>query len=198
MHGLVNRIIERFVRDTYGRDVWIGVMQELDLGYTEFEPMLTYENELTVQVLDLIAGTLDKPLPDVLEDIGTYLVSHPNVEAVRRLLRFSGENFVEFLHSLDDLPARAKLAVEDLVLPSLELREYGSNFYSVVIGAAPGGVVGFGLVVTGLLRTMADDYGALVFLDYKGQRDGVEIVEIRLLEAAFTEGRDFELGARAG
>ena len=44
---------------------------------------------------------------------------------------------------------------------------------------------------------MADDYGALVFLDYKGQRDGAEIVEIRVLETAFAEGREFELGARA-
>ncbi len=198
MHGLINRIIERFVRDTYGRNVWAGIMQELDLGFTEFEPMLTYENELTVQLLDLIAVRLDKPLPDVLEDIGTYLVSHPNVKAVRRLLRFSGENFVEFLHSLDDLPARTKLAVSDLILPSLELREHGPNFYSVVIGAAPGGICGFGHVVTGLLRTMADDYGALVYLDYKGQRDGMEIVEVRLLETAFAEGRDFVLGARAG
>jgi len=198
MHGLINRIIERFVRDTYGRDVWVGIMQKLDLGYTEFEPMLTYETNLTKKVLDRVADSLDKPLPDVLEDIGTYLVSHPNVEAVRRLLRFSGENFVEFLYSLDDLPARAKLAVEDMQLPSLELREHGLNFYSVVIGASPGGVVGFGHVMTGLLRTMADDYGALVFLDHKGQHDGLEIVEVRLLEAAFTEGRDFDLGARTG
>ena len=198
MHGLINRIIERFVRDTYGRDVWGGIMQQLDLGYTEFEPMLTYEYDVTQRLLDEIAKALDKPLPDVLEDIGTYLVSHPNVEAVRRLLRFSGENFVEFLHSLDDLPARAKLAVEDLHLPSLELREHGANFYSVAIGAAPGNIAGFGHVVMGLLRTMADDYGALVFLDYKGQRDAMEIVEVRVLEAAFAEGRDFELGARAG
>jgi hypothetical protein len=198
MHGLINRIIERFVRDTYGRDTWVGIMQKLDLGFVEFEPMLTYDKELTVQLLDLIAERLDKPLPDVLEDIGTYLVSHPNVEAVRRLLRFSGKSFVEFLHSLDDLPARARLAVEGLQLPSLELREHGPNFYSVVIGAPPGGVVGFGHVMSGLLRTMADDYGALVFLDHKGQHDDMEIVEVRLLEAAFTEGRDFDLGARAG
>ncbi len=45
---------------------------------------------------------------------------------------------------------------------------------------------------------MADDYGALVLLDYKGARSDMEIVEIRLLEAAFADGRNFDLGARAG
>ena len=32
MHGLINRAIERFVRDTYGRNIWLEVIEPLDLG----------------------------------------------------------------------------------------------------------------------------------------------------------------------
>jgi len=195
MHGLINRAVEGFVRDTYGRDTWMAVIQPLDLGYTEFEAMLSYEAALTPRLIAAIADGLDKPMPEVLEDIGTYLVSHPNVEALRRLLRFGGDTFVEFLHSLDDLPERARLALADLHLPRLELRDHTASFFSLAVEAGPGGIEGFGHVMIGLLRSLADDYGALVLLEHKGTRGSTEIIEIHLLETAFAEGRDFNLGA---
>lgn len=197
MHGLINRAIEQFVRDTYGRTVWIGMMQRLDLGFSGFEAMMTYEDEITGRVLDALADSLRKPREDVLEDIGTYLVSHPNTGALRRLLRFGGVTFVDFLHSLDDLSARASLAVPDLVLPQLELREHSKHAFSLAIGLGGSAGLRYGHAIMGLLRAMADDYGALVFLDHKGRQGGVEIIEIRLLASAFAVGRDFSLGRRA-
>ncbi len=198
MHGLINRSIERFVRDTYGRDAWVSLTHRLDLGFSEFESMLTYDNEVTTDVLTDLATTLDKPLSDVLEDIGTYLVSHPNHEAVRRLLRFSGVTFEEFLHSLDDLPARVRLAVSELDLPRLELREFATDSFCLSVYSKHKGMSGFGHVVTGLLRAMADDYGALVLLEHKGGGEDHEIIDVKLLETAFATGRTFDLGANAG
>lgn len=57
---------------------------------------------------------------------------------------------------------------------------------------------GFGHVMMGALRTLADDYGALVLLDHQDTEDGREMIDITLIEAGFAEGRDFDLGARAG
>ena len=194
MHGLINRAIERFVRDTYGRETWGQVAQRAELEFSEFEAMLTYDEGVTETVLTALSEVLDKPVDEVLEDIGTYLVSHPKVEALRRLLRFGGVTFTEFLHSLDDLPERARLAVSDLDMPEIELREHGSFQYSLICRARH---AGFGHVIVGLLRTMADDYGALALLDHKGARDGAEIIEIRLLTMTHATGRSFDLGARA-
>ncbi|MCZ4353718.1 heme NO-binding domain-containing protein [Roseovarius aestuarii] len=194
MHGLINRAIERFVRDTYGRDTWGQVVRRADLSFNEFEAMLTYEAEVTTQVLDAIAQVLGRPEAEVLEDIGTYLVSHPKVEALRRLLRFGGRTFTEFLHSLDDLPARARLAVSDLDLPVLELCEHGGGFFSLTCQWSR---AGFGHVIVGLLRALADDYGALIILDHKGGGGGCEAIEIRVLNTEHATGRSFDLGARA-
>ncbi len=192
MHGLINRAIQCFVRDTYGRDVWVEVTHLADIGFTDFEAMLSYEEQITEDVIQAVCQSLGKSQEEVLEDIGTYLVTHPNVEALRRLLRFGGVTFVEFLHSLDDLPDRARLAVSDLDLPFLELREHAANRFSLT---CIGPRAGFGHVMMGVLRVMADDYGALVFLEYQGGRRGKEIIEITLVEMAFAEGRRFELGA---
>ncbi|MEO3416347.1 heme NO-binding domain-containing protein [Roseovarius sp. CAU 1744] len=197
MHGLINRSVERFVHDTYGEETWAEVMRRLDLGFAEFEPMLTYDDELTVKLLDALAEVLDRPDTDILEDIGTYLVSHPSFEALRRLMRFGGVTFVDFLHSVDDLPERARLAVADLNLPEMELREITAEYLCLTVHSQKAAMPGFGHVAMGLLRAMADDYGALVFMEVKDSKGRRETVEIRLLETAFASGREFELGARA-
>jgi hypothetical protein len=116
------------------------------------------------------------------------------VHALRRLLRFGGVDFVEFLYSLDDLPDRARLAVSDLELPRLELREESAGRYSL---RCHGEVRGWGYFFMGVLRAMADDYGALAYLEHKGCENGCETLEIALLESEFSDGRKFDLGARS-
>lgn len=195
MHGMINRAIQGFVSDTYGPERWARMACAAGLGFTDFEAMLVYDAALTPRILNAVCGDLEKPGDEVLEDIGTYLVSHPNAEAVRRLLRFGGVDFVEFLHSLDDLPDRARLAVPNLDLPELELHERTPERFSLTLRWS---LDGFGHVMMGALRTLADDYGALVLLDHQDTEDGREMIDITLIEAGFAEGRDFDLGARAG
>ncbi len=195
MHGLINRAIELFVRDTYGQDTWGEVAGRSELVPQDFEAMLDYPDTVTRDVLAGVSRVLDKPEAAILEDIGTYLVSHPTAEALRRLLRFSGTDFTDFLHSLDDLPARARLAVPQLILPPIKLCDHDGYRFSVAVGAGQSGGLSFGYVLLGLLRAMADDYGVLVTLDHKGRRDGVETIEVRVLETAFARGRSFSLGA---
>lgn len=193
MHGLALRTIQLFVTDCFGEEKWVEVVQIAGHEVYNFEAMLDYESETADQTLDALGKALARPLPELLEDLGTYLVSHPNVEALRRLLRFGGVNFEDFLHSLDDLPDRARLALDDLVLPKIELREHAAGSYTLSCQSEQSG---WGYVLMGVLRTMADDYGALAMVDHKGGNRQGETLSITLLETEFSEGRDFDLGAR--
>jgi heme-NO-binding protein len=195
VHGLVNRSIESFIRDTYGADIWAGICQDARLGFDSFEAMLTYDDSLTGAVLATACRRLDRTRTGLLEDMGTFLVSHPELDALRRLLRFGGDTFEEFLHSLDDLHDRARLALPELDFPTLELKEFSPRSYSLACRWVH---KGFGAMVLGILRAMADDYGALVLLDHsRGQDDlgDVDRISINLLDASFAEGREFDLGA---
>jgi len=196
MHGLINRAIEEFARGTYGDEFWQEVVQRCDLGVDHFEAMMSYEPQLTGRVLEGLAAALDTPRAELLEDIGTFLVSS-GTGAIRRLLRFSGLDFVDFLHALDDLPARARLAVPELDMPHLRLDLHTPCDFALTVCSPFASELRFGHVMIGLLRAMADDYGALVYLDYKGGRGATEMIAIRLLETAFAEGRAFDLGASA-
>ena len=194
MHGLINRSIQCFLRDTYGSAVWDAVAREAQLGFSGFEAMLTYDSGLTERVITAACTVLGRSRESILEDLGTYLVSHRNVEAVRRLLRFGGVTFADFLNSLEDLPERGRLAVPDLDIPDLVLIEGADGTALLKARATMSGV---GHVAVGLLRAMADDYGALVVLDHLGAHDGWETVSIRILDRAWTAGRRFELARGA-
>ncbi|XDB00158.1 heme NO-binding domain-containing protein [Sulfitobacter sp. LCG007] len=191
MHGLVNKGIQRFVVDSYGQAQWAAVVQRADLQFANFEAMLVYDDSLTPKVLCAASEVLGRPYDEMMEDIGTYLVSHPNVGGLRRLLRFGGVDFVDFLRSLDDMPDWARLAVPDLELPSIELRQDGEDSFSLICRSS---LRGFGHVIAGALRALADDYGALAYLEHTGGSGEVETISIRLLESGFASGRDFSLG----
>lgn len=195
MHGLINKSIQSFLRDTYGEAVWSDVVLAADLPTKEFEAMLAYDDEITGLVLDAAAARLSRPREVLLEDIGTYLVSHENSRGVRRLLRFAGVCYEDFLFSLEDLPDRTRLAVPDLELPALDLRQEEASRFTLTTG---NGLPGMGHVLVGVLRAMADDYGALVMLDHLGEGGQGECIEITLVEPRFSEGKRFELGVRTG
>ncbi len=194
MHGLINKAIEAFVKDTYGGDAWRIIAQNADLDDPWFEAMMVYDTQITPRVVECATQVLNIERIDFLQNLGTYLVSQPSQQAVRRLLRFGGVDFVDFLYSLDDLHDRARLAVPDLFLPRLELREHTVNQFSLTVRSD---LDGFGHVLIGLLTAMADDYGALVMLEHGGRQGHVETIAIALLEHAFAAGNSFELGARA-
>jgi hypothetical protein len=193
MHGLVNRSIQTFLQGVYGGQVWDDVVAEAGLGFDSFEAMQTYDDHLTDLVLDAAARRLALPREAILEDLGIFLVAGPGANRLRRLLRFGGVTFVDFLYSLDELPARARLALPDLDLPGLDLRGNDRDSFALTCASS---LAGIGHVAVGLLRAMADDYGALVVIEHGGSVPGGESVLIRLSEAHFATGRRFDLAGQ--
>lgn len=195
MHGLVNRSLERFARDTYGAELWNRVAAESQTGFESFEAMLIYDDAVSLAVIAELSKQLTKPETELLEDVGTYLVSHENMAGIRRLLRFSGNTFIDFLMSLEDLKGRVELALPDLDFPRLRLREHAPGRYNVLCHA-PHSM--FSHVLVGVLRAMADDYGALVFLNHLGTQAGAEVIAVEVVETEFSDGRAFHLSERIG
>jgi hypothetical protein len=193
MHGLINRSMQCFLRDSYGTSVWSRTAALAGCGVEGYESLVTYDDAATERLIAAAMRVMDRPRDALLEDLGTYLVSHPNAQSLRRLLRFGGVGFVDFLHSVEDLPARCRMAVPDLILPEMELQDLGDGGFRLHVQPM---LPGFGHVVVGLLRAMADDYGALAMLDHSGpdpDQPGGERVSILLLDQGFAEGRQFDL-----
>ncbi|MBK5932569.1 heme-NO-binding protein [Rhodovulum imhoffii] len=191
MYGLINRAFQFFVRDSYGERAWLAVSGCAGVDPAGFEALELYEDDVTERMVTALSGVLRLPPSMLLEDFGTYLVSHPRHESLRRLLRFGGSSFLEFLYSLDDMPSRVRLVLPEFSIPELKLcREGGERF--ALYCDWPGDLMR--PTVVGLLRGMADDYGALVLMDFP--ESGAGPIMIELLDGRFADGRSFALGAR--
>jgi hypothetical protein len=207
MHGLINRAIQCFLSDTFGAPLWEAVVLRADLaealGPDGFDAMSLHDEALTEAMLGAACDQLGRPRESLLEDLGTYLIWNAELEPLRRLLRFGGRSFTEFLYSLEDLRGRTQLAVAELDLPDLELEELGAGRFSLRCRACPSG---FGHVMVGILRALGDDYGALVVLEHLGSVPPVqrgsdrrlhgrldELLSIEVHDPDFHAGRKFDL-----
>lgn len=194
MHGLINRSIQCFLRDTYGSDTWSEVAADAGLEFDNFEALMIYEDAVTEGVLQAASARLGKPVPVLMEDLGTFLITNAGFGGLRRLLRFGGVSFIDFLHSLDDLQDRVRLAVPDLILPALEVRDHTTTSFTLTCRSDR---PGFAHILVGILRAMADDYGALVLLEHLGDSSDIAVISVEVLDVGFAEGRSFALGVSA-
>ena len=163
MHGTINCGLQVYVCEIFGPDIWEETCSVAGLSGFGFETMLNYDDALTERLVNALTCVLGRERADLLEDFGTFVVSEERLEPVRKLLRLGGESYVEFLQSLEDVHDRAKIALPDLDVPRFELESHSDGRFTLHYRFEK---QGFGAVFLGLLRGMADDYGALILIDH--------------------------------
>lgn len=189
MQGFVNRALQCFVSDTYGWPVWRRAIARTELKYSNFEAMLDYPPHVTQRIVEALEDEFSKPRSVILEDLGIYLVTNPANDTLRRMLRFGGHDFEDFILSLDELPERVRLALSDIALPMISVRPLAPKNYSIEIGDT---LPGFSWTLAGVLRALADDYGALAFIELEAKPGG-DTISVVLAHEKFAQGRQFEL-----
>ena len=190
MDGLLLRSLQIYIRGTFGAGAWHSICHGLQLAQESFEPLLRYDSGLADRVARAAADHLARPVDTLWEDLGTYLVTHPANEGVRRLLRFGGVGFADFLHSLEELPGRARLALPDLDLPDIRLAEPGPDQFDLWCRTSVSGVP---RILVGILTAMADDYGALCVLEAEDGPEGACRITVRVLDNHHCQARRFDL-----
>jgi hypothetical protein len=186
MDALMLRSLQGYVTDTFGQAVWQAVCRRAGLPGGTFEPMLRYASGMADRVALHAAEVLGRPVETIWEDMGTYLVTNPGHDGVRRLLRFGGVSFVDFLHSLEEMPGRARLAMPDLDMPEVTLTELGPDRFEIRCKSDLAGIV---LVLVGMLTAMADDYGTLCLIE----PGPAGCIAVHVLDRSHATARRFDL-----
>lgn len=168
MHDLVSRAIEKFLQAQSVHPVEAGLSP-------------------AKQMLHSAAEQLGKPIDELVEDLGAWLVRQ---DEIWRLLRFCGRDFLDFLLRLDELPERIRLVTDDVHVPEIALSRGAGGLVWVTMSDGP---PIWAALLSGLLRAMADDYGALCVITRSD-----EGICIDVSDSAFAEARTFRLSARTG
>lgn len=178
MHGLINRAIEEFLRSTYGESLVQSVADEAAVAAGRFAPLGA---GFGPAALERAAFRLSKPRSEMFEDLGGWMT---RIEPIRRLLRFSGRDFRDFLLRLDELPGRAHLVMPSIEVPRMQIEAAGHSVWLVML--EPDEI--WQHLLVGLIRGMADDYGALCLIAVEGMS-----IRIDIWDEQFAEGRLFTL-----
>jgi Haem-NO-binding len=189
MDALLLRSLQGYVIDTFGTPNWQEICRRDGRTVETFEPMLRYDRGTADRIALVAAEVLGRSVDTIWEDVGTYLVTNPERESVRRLLRFGGTSYSDFLHSLEDLPGRARLAMPDLELPGLTLQEVGPDRFEL---RSQSHLRGMQRVLVGILTAMADDYGALCLIEAGAD----DCTTISVLDRRHSPARQFDLAVR--
>jgi hypothetical protein len=168
MHDLVSRAVEKFLADE-------SVSLEAGAGILPPGQML---HDAAVQ--------LRKPVDELVEDLGAWLVRQ---DEIWRLLRFCGRDFLDFLLRLEELPDRIRLITDDLDVPEITLSRSDDGLLWVTLSNGPPACTA---LLGGLLRAMADDYGALCVIT---PQDGGLCIDVS--DSAFAAARTFRLSPKA-
>ncbi|WP_411836610.1 heme NO-binding domain-containing protein [Paracoccus sp. ME4] len=180
MNGLINRAIEEFLRSTYGEGLVQAVLEETAVAAGSLSGGILAAGS---DCLDRAAFRLRKPRSEMIEDLGGWMT---RIEPIRRLLRFSGRDFRDFLLRLDELPGRAHLVLPDLVVPPIEVASGDQTVWLIMLDLDES----WQHFLIGLIRGMADDYGALCLI----AADDAAI-RVDIWDEQFAEGRLFSLQA---
>ncbi|NPD13946.1 diguanylate cyclase [Xinfangfangia sp. D13-10-4-6] len=195
MYGLLLRALQDYVLATFDPQSWERIRIAGGFLPQGFEPLMHYNHEVLRAALRQTSSALGRPVPAILEDLGTWVVAAAYDGAPRRLLRFGGADFADFIFSLDELRDRARLALPDLVMPDLRVEDVAPGLFRL---SCADSLPELSWILIGALRAMADDYGALVLIEEEAPAQGRGIsLAIRLLEPRFSPGRRFDLAREA-
>lgn len=182
MHWLVRKSIESFLRETYSDDFWLTVCRSSGMSSRSSYIIDRHSQELITTASD----RLEKPECELLEDLGAWIARQ---ERIRRLLRFSGRDFNDFLLNLEMLADRVSMVAPDLSVPRMQVTEEGADVVRVDFPPDESGWVS---MMAGLVRCMADDYGALCLI-WADENS----LTVQISDGSFTPGRHFLLGEDA-
>lgn len=187
MNGLINRSFELFVREGHGDRVWERLARQAKVDPRGFLLLQHFPDSMTHALFAEAAKIFRKPADELAEDLGGWLTRR---EPIRRLLRFSGRDFPEFIESVSEFPDRASMLIKSLKIPRIQVMAHSRSLYHVEIDSDTGILT---MLMAGVLRGMADDYGALAVIQIEG---AVLRVDIALSEYCVT--RPFALVPEPG
>lgn len=182
MQGLINRSFELFLRDCYGDRIWERVARQSKVDPRGFFLLQGTLDHITVTLIAEASKILRKPEGELVEDLGGWLTRR---ESIRRLLRFSGRDFSEFVESLGESPRRALMVMQTLKIPKITVTMLEAQSYEVFVD---GDSDIWPMLLAGVLRGMADDYGALAVITIQNR-----VLRVDVAMTEFSLMRPFDL-----
>lgn len=175
MHGLINRVIHRYVREEYGIGFWREIAQRARIDPPRFETQHSYPIGVTRRLVGALRRLSGQDTSVLMRGLGRFAVQHPLAAPYVRLVQFGGSDYARFLQSLEDVPIRLGMVLPDCELPILEVVQMDPQRIYLICKSDFEGV---GSCVAGMLEAMAEFYGCSVVVSELTHRESAQSGEL--------------------
>jgi len=156
MYGMIHRGIRFMVGEELGSNVWDEICAELDIGPEHLISASTYDDALTIRILQGAADRSGLPLSDLLRKFGRYWIKFAERGSYGAMMDFTGKDLASFVRNLDRMHQAVVVAMPEARVPSfrliaqqaarlvIEYRSERSGLEAFVVGLLEGLLTRFG------------------------------------------------------
>ncbi|BFZ05038.1 hypothetical protein BsWGS_08077 [Bradybaena similaris] len=119
MYGMLFESIQFFIKQDYGVDFWVRVLEEAGIPHVIFIPHKTYPDEWMVNLAKATCTVLeDQELNDTMLYFGACFVSFCCKFSYDKILRLAGRNYRDFLNEIDNVHETIRFSHPKMQSPS--------------------------------------------------------------------------------
>lgn len=159
MYGMIHRGIRFMVSEELGESVWEEICETLQIGPEHLISASTYDDALTIRILQKVAQGVGVALPDLLRKFGRHWIKFADRGSYAAMMDFTGRDLVTFVSNLDRMHQAVVVAMPNARVPSFRLVENQAGRLVIAYRSERAGLESF---VVGLLE------GLLVRFELRG------------------------------
>jgi Haem-NO-binding len=121
MYGMIHRAVRQMVLEHKGLDFWTSIERSAAAEPAHFISSVTYDDSITMRILDEAATALGVELNTLLEDFGKYWILFAEHGSFGSILRFTGQDIETFVSNLDRMHRTIQDVMQQSRMPSFTI-----------------------------------------------------------------------------
>lgn len=156
MYGMIHRGLRKMIIEQFEATVWSQIEGKLGTGPEHLISAQTYDDSLTLAMIDVAAEQSGQTVPEFLTAFGRYWIQFAEQGSYGAMMDFTGGDFYTFIENLDRMHQAVHAAMSEAIVPSFKVAERGEDFLRVAYRSDREGLEPF---VTGLFEGLLDRFG---------------------------------------
>ena len=156
MYGMIHRAARQMVTEQLGATVWGQIETAAGVSEDHFISGATYEDRITLSIVDATAVVTGTGAADVLRDFGQYWIRFAGESAFASVMEMAGDDLPAFISNLNRMHGAIQSSMPSAILPEFVLVHHDATGLSVRYISDRSGLEPF---VAGLLEGLLNRFG---------------------------------------
>lgn len=156
MYGMIHRAARQMITEQFGAAIWRQIETAAHVTEDHFISGATYEDTITLSIIDATAVVRGVGAAEVLREFGRYWVRFAGESAFASVMKMAGDDLPAFISNLNRMHGAIQSSMPSAVLPEFVLVGHNASGISVQYISDRTGLEPF---VAGLFEGLLDRFG---------------------------------------